>query len=159
MDIRKEVEIARARLGDKAEYIYKGYVDLGLPSGTLWKSSNENGYYLYGRYVDSFGSSLPSKEQYDELKERCKWTWTILEGEKGYLLTGVNGNTIFFSAHGYRGDSSVLFYGECGSYLTSTSYNSNENYILHFTEDDIKIVPAIWRDSRHTWSRSVRLVK
>ena len=159
VDIRKEVEIARARLGDKAEYIYQGYVDLGLPSGTLWKSSNENGYYSYGRCVDSFGSSLPSKEQYDELKERCKWTWTILEGEKGYLLTGVNGNTIFFPAHGYRSGSSVLFYGGCGSYITSTPYYSNEHYILHFTEDNIEIVPSIWRDSWTTWSRSVRLVK
>ena len=31
-----------------------GYVDLGLPSGTLWKDKNENGFFTYDEAVSRF---------------------------------------------------------------------------------------------------------
>lgn len=39
------------------------YVDLGLPSGTMWKLFIEDGYYTFDRAVEKFGSNLPTKEQ------------------------------------------------------------------------------------------------
>ena len=43
-----------------------GYVDLGLPSGTKWKSTNEiggnNGFYTYDEAISAFGDKLPTKE-------------------------------------------------------------------------------------------------
>ena len=40
-----------------------GYVDLGLPSGTLWKDKNEEGgFYTYDQAVSKFGNKLPTKD-------------------------------------------------------------------------------------------------
>ena len=75
------------------------YVDLGLPSGTLWKSKNEKGmYYTYDEAVSQFGDKLPTCEQFAELQEFCTWTWN----GKGYVIKGDNGNSIILHATGYR---------------------------------------------------------
>ncbi len=46
---------------------YTQYVDLGLPSGTKWKSVNEagdeNGFYTYDEAIKAFGNKLPTKKQ------------------------------------------------------------------------------------------------
>ena len=51
---------------------YAQYVDLRLPSGTKWKSSNETGFYTYEKAVNTFGDKLPTKKQCEELKDKCK---------------------------------------------------------------------------------------
>lgn len=56
-------------------YVPQGYVDLGLPSGTLWKSSNEFGYYNFNDAVNRFGNQLPTSSQFDELDKNCRWEW------------------------------------------------------------------------------------
>ena len=50
--------------------------DLGLPSGTLWtlnylEDEEENTNYL--PYVKAAKLGLPTKEQVDELIEKCRW--------------------------------------------------------------------------------------
>ena len=35
------------------------YVDLGLPSGTLWKDKNESGQYKFQDALKKFGDNLP----------------------------------------------------------------------------------------------------
>ena len=92
---------------------YGKWVDLGLPSGTLWKNSNENGFYSYDDAIAKFGSRLPTKEQLDELIDKCKWTWK--SSKKGYIVVGPNGNSIFLPAAGYRGcDGDVIGVGSYG---------------------------------------------
>ena len=76
------------------------YVDLGLPSGTLWKAESELGLYTYQVANDKFASEieqLPTYEQLLELKQQCKWQAT----DTGYEVIGPNGNSITFSAEGY----------------------------------------------------------
>lgn len=91
------------------------YVDLGLPSGKLWAKTNlgstsETGY---GNYVDwyendivteSWGSDwgTPSYSDYEELINTCSWTWSTKNGVNGYIVEGINGNSIFFPAAGFR---------------------------------------------------------
>ena len=41
------------------------YVDLGLPSGTKWKSFNQRGYYTYSKAQKKYKNKLPTKAQYD----------------------------------------------------------------------------------------------
>ena len=43
---------------------------------------------------------MPSREQQNELMEKCSWDWITKNGMKGYLVTGPNGNTIFLPAAG-----------------------------------------------------------
>ena len=80
------------------------YVDLGLPSGTRWKESNErggdyeDGLYTYDDAVDRFGGSLPTHAQMTELFTNCQWAWN----GSGYDVTGPNGRTIRLPLTGYR---------------------------------------------------------
>ena len=75
-----------------------GYVDLGL--SVYWKNSNESGYYTYDEAVERFGNRLPTKEQYDELSQKCEWKWN--GSKKGYDIKGPSGNSIFLPAAGCR---------------------------------------------------------
>ena len=126
-----------------------GYVDLGLPSGTLWKDKNENGFYDYDAAVRSFGSKLPNKEQLEELKNSCQWTWT----GSGYKVTGPNGNSIALPAAGFRDGTSVYLVGTYGDYWSSTPSGSDYAYSLYF-DGSYLYMDYYFRD----YGLSVRLV-
>lgn len=157
------------------------YVDLGLPSGTLWATRNigantpveygdyfawgetkpkdvydwgtykwckgsghtftkyctnydygYNGFTDHKRKLDpeddaayvNWGSSwrMPTKEQQDELREKCTWTWTTLDGVNGRLVTGPNGNTIFLPAAGERADNKLYDTDRDGYYWSCELY-------------------------------------
>lgn len=94
----------------------QGYVDLGLPSGTLWKSSNESGFYSFDDAKRRFGSKLPSFDQWFELTKHCEWSWT----GSGYRVRATNGNFIVFPAFGSSNcDGSAIGAGEYGDYWVS----------------------------------------
>lgn len=84
-------------LSVSAQSISSQYVDLGLPSGTKWKSTNEDGVYTYLSAKYYFGDALPNSAQFDELLYNCTWRWT----GKGFRVTGPNNNYIFFPFDGY----------------------------------------------------------
>lgn len=44
---------------------------------------------------------MPTKEEFQELKDDCTWTWTKQNDVSGYKVVGTNGNSIFFPASGY----------------------------------------------------------
>ncbi len=79
------------------------FVDLGLPSGTLWSSDYEKdeGELIYVPYELTADKSIPTKEQWKELKKCAKWEFI---GEEDKLTavkcTGPNGNTLLFSITG-----------------------------------------------------------
>ena len=72
----------------------QNYVDLGLPSGTLWNDKDESGLYNHKNAVKEFGNKLPTKAQFKELEILCEWTWT---GD-GYKVVGPNGKSIVLPA-------------------------------------------------------------
>lgn len=109
--------------------VAQGYTDLGLPSGTIWKNFNATGFYTYDEAVSQFGSRLPSKEQWEELKAECQWTWT----GSGYKVTGPNGNSITLPAAGYRDCfGSVGGVGSFGDYWSSSPEGSDLARYLYF---------------------------
>ena len=77
--------------------IPEGYVDLGLPSGTLWKESDEIRSYEYDSVCYRFGQQLPTKDQFEELMYKCQWEWT----SDGYKVIGPNGNYIELPFEGW----------------------------------------------------------
>ncbi len=106
-----------------AELKARGYIDLGLPSGILWKNKNEPGYYSYNQAISKFGDDLPTKEQLEELKTSCRWTWN----GSGFKVTGPNGQSISLPADGFRMGyrdgtmgSGVYGKGNYGIYSSST---------------------------------------
>ena len=96
------------------------YVDLGLPSGTLWKDNNELGLYAYDEAMGAFGSKLPTIVQIEELKYRCTWSWM----GTGYKVVGPNGNSIFLPADGIFVEI-LEDKGTCGNYWSSTPQGDN----------------------------------
>lgn len=129
-----------------------GYTDLGLPSGTMWKNYNAAGFYTYDEAVSQFGSRLPSKEQWEELRTECQWLWT----GSGYKVTGPNGNSIYLPADGFRecNGSRVYDVGSYGGYWSSTSYDSD--YAMHLGFDSGR--PGMY-STNSCEGKSVRLVQ
>ena len=113
------------------------YVDLDLPSGTLWKSKNEKGmYYTYNEAVRQFGDKLPTREQFAELHAFCTWTWIGM----GYVVKGDNGNSIVLPDAGYRDcDGDVYGVGTYGRYWSSSSGDSDYAWYLYFNPSEVRM--------------------
>ena len=81
---------------------------------------------------------MPTEGEYQELIDRCTWTWTTYEGVNGYKVTGPNGNSIFLPAAGRRGGSSLDDEGSGGNYWSATPKESGTGgaYFLGFYEDN-----------------------
>lgn len=128
-----------------------GYVNLGLPSGTLWKDRNEAGRYTYDEAVERFGLKLPSKDQFDELKDKCKWIWI----GKSYKVIGPNGNSITLPAEGIKQcDGNIDNMGSNGNYWTSESKGAKKAYQFFFRSNKQKSSSA-----ERCTAQSVRLVQ
>lgn len=120
----------------KEELRRQGYIDLGLPSGTLWKDKNER-KQTYFDFMQNYKPKLPTKEQFIELKETCKWTWM----GNGYNVEGPNGESIFLPIEEYW--SSSYWIRDGGLYMSSTewegnTYNSVSIYALVFYSSSIR---------------------
>lgn len=129
------------------------YVDLGLPSGTQWRESNERGYYSYEQAINRFGNKVPEQWQWQELISNCEWIWK----DGGYKVIGKNGKSLFLPAQGML-DGGSYVHSDCGLYWSSTSrwYNGYDQiYRLGFSWNEIEIGMSV--DSGY--QRSVRLVK
>ena len=148
------------------------YVDLGLPSGTLWASCNVGatspegygGYYAWGetepkqdyswqtykwckgseytltKYCTNsdFGTMdskteleheddaafvnmgpswrMPTQRQLEELRDVCTWKSATVNGEKGHLVIGPNGNSLFLPLPGERWGTELEDAGWVGYY-------------------------------------------
>ena len=133
------------------------YIDLGLPSGTLWKSKNEKSmYYTYDEAVNQFGNQLPTSEQFAELLVFCTWTWN----GKGYVVKGDNGNSIVFQATGKRTcEGGAYGVGEYGRYWSSSPSGSDNAYCLDYYYYDSDSFDVYTSYSSRCNGSSVRLVK
>ena len=131
-----------------------GFVDLGLPSGTLWKDKNETGgnnnFFTYAQAVNQFGNKLPTEEQFKELQKKCRWTWT---GD-GYRVAGPNGNSIFLPAEGRRYCSCSDDVGFFGYYWSSSPSSPESACYLDFDSDAVYVITC-----DRCCGQSVRLVQ
>lgn len=106
------------------------YVDLALPSGTLWATSNESGSYMFYEAVAIYENYLPTTQQYEELIQYCK-----MEGYNGGVrFRGANGKSITipdgtYIAWGNRKNAACVhsfpFNGGYRSYAYSQSYGKD----------------------------------
>lgn len=114
------------------------YINLGLPSGTLWATHNahigKKHHFTYDEAIKQFGDCMPDRYQYKELLILCKWKWIKLFGGKvqGYRVTGPNHNSIFLPASGCHIDTSLRYHGSYGYYWSSRSYDSSGACLFFF---------------------------
>ena len=128
-----------------------GFVDLGLPSGKLWKDKNESGFFTYDQALSRFGKNLPTKEDFEELKLECKWSWT----GSGYKVTGSNGNSIYLPAAGYHNSNgNTDNVGSHGYYWSFSPNGSGYAWLLYFYSFGVYMI-----DHHHSYGQSVRLVQ
>ena len=147
------------------------YVDLGLPSGTLWKNANELNYstdttffFHYSEAIDTFRTNVPTDEQWAELMAYCEWRWVedqlVLNKDSvwiklpGLLVKGPSAESIFLPAMGGRSvNGDECYEGIYGEYWTSTIYDSEGAKGFSFKSEGIYMGYYLFNDGL-----SVRLV-
>ena len=74
------------------------FVDLGLPSGTLWSSDyvkDDNGNAIYVSQENSADYEIPTYEQFKELMDECKWDQkTEKNGQNGEITIIMTGQFV-----------------------------------------------------------------
>ena len=110
------------------------YVDLGLPSGLKWATCN-------------VGASLPSEYgnyyAWGEIEPKDNYTQENEGENRGYRVTGTNGNSIFLPAAGYwrgtlpnaDGMGGYCWSSTPGDYHPQNAYNIifySENSFMHW---------------------------
>lgn len=136
--------------------IEKRWVDLGLPSGTLWCDINEEGYYSWNEMMKTFDKeTFPKLTDFAELYDYCNWKWDTKKKEM--VVTGPNGNCIFLPTLGYRSNYSngLNLIGYSGYYWSVSIYD-NLAYALHFNYYN-KVSPS--NNYGRTIDLSVRCIK
>lgn len=75
---------------------------------------------------------MPSPKEFEELATKCEWIWGTNKGVPGYLVKGINGNSIFLPVGGYKQQSDNNEEKTAGCYWTSAKddafvnkYNGN----------------------------------
>lgn len=68
---------------------------------------------------------MPTKAEFQELIDKCTWTWGYYSGIKGYKVTGSNSNSIFLPA-------TVGPDIEAGHYWSSTPYESSYENVSQY---------------------------
>lgn len=88
------------------------FVDLGLPSGTLWSSDyvkDDKANAIYVTQENSADYEIPTYEQFKELMDECKWeqksekNWTeggFYHWHEWVICLGLNGNKVTFEKTG-----------------------------------------------------------
>lgn len=91
-------------------------------------ASSKSGGWLISLFLGAHRWRTPTAKEINELEERCKWQWMSVNGKKGFLITGPNGNSIFMPAAGYK-DGQELHYEN--SSLCYWSSSLDEDYSAH----------------------------
>lgn len=116
------------------------WIDLGLPSGTLWRCCNEGASTPegYGDYYsfDERPSSTPSLIRIIELFDHTTYEWTTVNGVNGGKFTGSNGGTIFLPAVGYHEKENFYYVGLNGRYWSNNSDGAYFAYGFDFSSKD-----------------------
>lgn len=113
---------------DKSRDKYTKYV----PDTEKWACYGQKpDNYLNLRPLDdaafiNWGESwrTPTREEWKELKDKCKWEYTSMDGMYGYIVTGPSGKSIFLPFGGSRRDNDLFRVGEYGSYWTDETVHS-----------------------------------
>ena len=127
------------------------YVDLGLPSGTLWATCNvgayepnEPGYYLIWKDTEKLqkkygwekGWRTPTDTEWVELYKNTDCSWTVINDMDGMLCKASNGKSLFLPAAGADfscvSEDNILNFNVCGDYWSSSPYPQDSKHAIYF---------------------------
>ena len=104
---------------NNSSYGYNGFTD----TLTVLLPNNDAATANWGN-----GWRMPTKAEWQELKNNTTVTWTTQNGVNGRLFTAPNGNSLFLPAAGYRNNSSLDNAGSYGYYWSSSLYAGIPDY-------------------------------
>lgn len=161
------------------------FVDLGLPSKTLWANKNvgankitdsgsnetwANANLLTGESGVIFVSGrIPSKDEFNELRKLCQWQWTSNGDTSGYRVIGPNGNSIYLPVTSNHGSKQYLIssgtyteFVDDSAYWTKSNHESLPNCVWIFTlskYDKVLQYENVLAESKKERIYSLRLVE
>lgn len=71
---------------------------------------------------------MPTKQEFDDLNNKCDWTWTTVNGVNGYVVCGrgdYSSASIFLPCGGYGYGTSLNYVGSYGYYWSSVPDSGN----------------------------------
>lgn len=108
------------------------YVDLGLPSGTLWADRNLIGFHGATLLDSSLVSlNLPVRKDFEELMSECDSVWNETFG--GITFTGKNGKSVFFPADGFKLRGANFKNGVFGQYILDKVEEKDDIFKFYHT--------------------------
>jgi len=127
------------------------FIDLGLKSRTLWSADfdldGEDVKYL--AYNDAERYDIPTKEQFSELLESCKWEFKYISStSREYTCIGPNGNHIVFSSRGYKLAGTKREIEKIFFWVKSTLEDSTKEAVyLYYQSGEIKKLTEMFSGS------------
>jgi uncharacterized protein (TIGR02145 family) len=80
---------------------------------------------------------MPTKNEWNELREQCDWKWMTQNNVCGYQITSKNnGRSIFLPAAGQMGNTNLLHAGSVGCYWSKNLDTKHNALALRFDTDD-----------------------
>lgn len=119
---------------------YKEGYDSKYPEGsTLNPEDDAAAVNLGGKW------RMPTFDEIKELKDKCRFEWTSVNGISGARITGPNGNSIFFPATGYYAHNlnRVVSTGDRALYWSSTAA-PNPRYKNETHGRDLYFYTNVW---------------
>ena len=140
IDLGLSVRWATCNIGASSPEVFGGLYAYGDPTGKKFTHNVHDypgGKDIVNTELDIakklWGSEwrLPTSEEMKELKEKCTWKYSELNGVKGYYAIGPNGRSIFFPIAGYTFDGEKRYHAydiyDCNNYgYYMCGDNSNE---------------------------------
>lgn len=144
---RKQEELLQQKVDSLSQLT--GFIDLGLPSGTLWSAQYEPCKYSFNMAMMLYGDAIPSKKQCKELINSC--TWTAVKNKEGktegYIVTGKNGNSIYINRSFWSSTTDEFKMEKAWAcfltYHMYTIYHSNPHSSKPYPETKVKHYAAI----------------
>ena len=156
--------------GKEAGYDWPSYKWCKGSKNTITKYCS-NSVYGYNRYTDNktvldpeddaayviLGGKwrMPTHDEFTELREKCTWEWTSMNGINGIRVTGPSGNSIFFPAAGWRYNNILDYVGFDGGYWLSTP---SPDYPFGAFDVDFNSYNFNWDSYERCGGRSIRPV-
>lgn len=149
-DFNKPKQSIPKALDNESKTIINGieFVDLGLD--VKWANANIGAVHPsdFGTFINKDVSSettpvfefnfqnakIPTIAQWEELRNRCRWEITELDGVGGYMIYGKNGNSIFLP---FSADNNEFNFSTFGRLFTRETFysakDSNNHYYFYFS--------------------------
>lgn len=125
------------------------FVDLGLPSGTLWSTDYERDgeEILFQPQTDAESLNIPTREQWDELVNVCKWEYDKSGSFHEAYCIGPNGIILKFCLTGMVHVNNIVETGKVFFWISEEKdgneksavciYDANQGGI-NFTDKSVK---------------------